>query len=73
MRDLLLQRACGDALLLQVDIPGGGSISIKDYLAQSYNYRTSFIGPVYAILCAFMVFFGALAILSLKMINYQRR
>lgn len=58
---------------MQVTIPGGGSITIKDYLDQNFNYRVSFIGPVFGILCAFMVFFGALAILSLKMINYQRR
>ena len=58
---------------MQVVIPGGGSITIRGYLEEFYNYRTSFIGPVFGILCAFMVFFGALAILSLKLINYQRR
>ena len=57
----------------QVSIPGGGDITIKAYLEEFYNYKTSFIGPVFGILCAFMVFFGALAILSLKLINYQRR
>ena len=58
---------------VQVSIPGGGNISVKDYLDQNFNYRITFIGPVFGILCTFMVFFGALAILSLKMINYQRR
>lgn len=57
----------------QVSIPGGGDITIKAYLEEFYSYKTPFIGPVFGILCAFTVFFGALAILSLKLINYQRR
>jgi hypothetical protein len=57
----------------QISIPGGGTTTIKQYLADNYNYQYSWIGPVIGILCGFMVFFGALAILSLKFINYQRR
>ena len=57
----------------QVSIPGGGSTTIRAYLEEYYNYKTPFIGPVFGILVAFTVFFAGLAILSLKMINYQRR
>lgn len=58
---------------MQVSIPGGGSTTIQEYLKSSFNYETSWIGTVIGILCGWMVFFGALAILSLKFINYQRR
>ncbi|BDA40539.1 Pleiotropic drug resistance protein 1 [Coccomyxa sp. Obi] len=56
-----------------VDIPGGGSTTISGYLDSTYNYQLSWIGNIIGILIGFMVFFGALAILSLKFINYQRR
>ena len=59
--------------MLQVEIPGGGSTTISAYLDSVFNYQHSWIGNVIGILIAFMVFFGALAILSLKFINYQRR
>lgn len=58
---------------MQVTIPGGGTTTIRAYLETTFSYQHSWIGNVVGILVAFMVFFGALAILSLKFINYQRR
>ncbi|KAK9916362.1 hypothetical protein WJX75_001804 [Coccomyxa subellipsoidea] len=56
-----------------VSIPGGGTTTISGYLETTFSYQHSWIGNVVGILIGFMVFFGALAILSLKYINYQRR
>jgi hypothetical protein len=58
---------------VQVSIPGGGTTTISGYLETTFSYQHSWIGNVVGILIGFMVFFGALAILSLKYINYQRR
>ena len=59
--------------MLQINIPGAAPTTIRDYLAQNYNYHYSFIGPVVGILLGFTVFFAGLAIVVLMSLNYQKR
>ena len=50
-------------LRTQISIVGQSNTeTIKQYLLDSFNYKYSFIGPVVAILLAFTIFFGGLAI-----------
>ncbi|KAL4447582.1 hypothetical protein ABPG75_004801 [Micractinium tetrahymenae] len=51
----------------------GNTTSIPQFLADRFDWHTYMTGPIVAILCAYILAFSAVAALSLKFINFQKR
>ena len=55
------------------DADADSGLARQEYVKLSFNYRYSFIGPVVGILLAFTLFFAALAVITLRFSNFQKR
>lgn len=51
----------------------GVTQSIPQFLSARFQYETYMTGPIVAILCAYILAFSAVAALSLRLLNFQRR
>lgn len=51
----------------------GVTKTIPQFLSDRFQFETYMTGPIVAILFAYILAFGALACLSLKLLNFQRR
>ncbi len=56
-----------------VALPDGTTVDLQMLLITTFDYHYSFRGWVVAILLGFAVFFGAVAVLCLKVLKFQRR
>lgn len=51
----------------------GQEISVADFLTDRFGYHYSMVGPIVAILFAYVLFFRGLSVLFLTRINFQKR
>ncbi|XP_059307691.1 pleiotropic drug resistance protein 2-like isoform X1 [Lycium ferocissimum] len=56
-----------------IEIPGGGDVSVKLYLKDSYGFEYDFLGVVAAVHVAWAVFFSFIFAYAIKFLNFQRR
>ena len=54
-------------------IPGGGEVSIKLYLKDSFGFEYDFLGVVAVVHVAWAVFFCFVFAYAIKFLNFQRR
>ncbi|XP_049379164.1 pleiotropic drug resistance protein 2-like isoform X2 [Solanum stenotomum] len=56
-----------------IEIPGGGEVSLKLYLKESYGFEYDFLGVVAAMHVVWAVFFCFVFAYAIKFLNFQRR
>ncbi|PHT31506.1 ABC transporter G family member 34 [Capsicum baccatum] len=56
-----------------IEIPGGGEVSLKLYLKESYGFEYDFLGVVAAVHVVWAVFFGFIFAYAIKFLNFQKR
>lgn len=68
----LLASQLGDVQKL-VDNFGNGDITIEEFMKERFGYHYSMVGPIIAILIAFVILFRGLSVWALVRLNFQKR
>ncbi|KAM3282857.1 pleiotropic drug resistance protein 2-like [Capsicum chacoense] len=56
-----------------IEIPGGGEVSLKLYLKESFGFEHDFLGVVAAVHVVWAVFFCFIFAYAIKFLNFQKR
>ena len=68
----LLTSQLGNVQATIIDF-NGQVVSVADFMVERFGYHYSMIGPIVAILFAFVLFFRGLSVWALTRINFQKR
>ena len=69
----LLASQLGDLTSTMITDFNGATVSISAFLEERFGYSYSMVGPIVAILFAFVLFFRGLSAYALARFNFQRR